>query len=51
MSEQGSDEAAGHGVSGTRRGDSGMEEEPVESAGQDTEEWAEKTETGGEAAS
>jgi hypothetical protein len=44
-----SDEPAGHGVSGTQRGDTQMEEEPTDSPGIDNEQWAEQTETGGQA--
>ena len=49
MSEQGSGDAAGHGVAGTQRGDSRMEEEPADPPDVDTETWAEQTETGGQA--
>lgn len=38
-----------HGVHGTQRDDSKMQEEPAESGQVDMETWAEKTETGGEA--
>lgn len=44
-----SEEPAGHGVSGTQRGDTQMEEEPADTPGVDTEQWAEQTETGGQA--
>ena len=44
-------DAEGHGVHGTERGDTGMEEEPAEPTDVDSEKWADKTETGGEAAS
>ena len=43
------DDPAGHGVSGTQRGDTQMEEEPADTPGVDTETWADQTETGGQA--
>ncbi len=46
--------AEGHGVAGTQRGDSRMEEEPTEPDAPDTpdvSEWGSATETGGEATS
>ncbi len=46
--------AEGHGVAGTQRGDSRMEEEPTSSDDPETpdvNEWGSATETGGEATS
>lgn len=39
----------GHGVYGTQRGDSRMEEEPEGPSDGDAEAWADATETGGDA--
>ena len=48
MSDQGSPES--HGVyGGTQRGDGKMAEEPSGAEGANEEEWAENTETGGDA--
>jgi len=38
-----------HGVHGTQRGDSRMEEEPGDPSGGDAKAWADATETGGDA--
>ena len=46
--------AEGHGVAGTQRGDSRMEEEPTapdDPESPDVKEWGSATETGGEATS
>ena len=49
MSDQGAPES--HGVyGGTQREDGKMQEEPTGSNGGDEQEWAENTETGGDAA-
>ena len=40
-----------HGVHGTQRDDSKMQEEPDEAEATDEEGWADLTETGGQAAS
>ncbi len=47
MSEHGTAES--HGVHGTEREDGKMQEEPSGADGVDEVEWAEKTETGGDA--
>jgi hypothetical protein len=47
----GEETAAEHGVAGTQRGDSRMEEEPVDPESPDVADWGRATETGGEATS
>lgn len=50
MSDQGdSSTPESHGVHGTQREDSKMQEEPTGAEGIDEVAWAEQTETGGEA--
>ena len=46
------DDAApeGHGVYGTQRGDGKMQEEPAGTEAHDERDWADATETGGDAA-